>query len=80
MSWSRASVKVPRLWPTLDKYDETIDYDLVDPKKLDQGDADQWRTVTCPADIEYYLKLRNRRHFGQAETDGVYFARDAGTV
>ena len=27
--------------------------------------------VTCPKEAGYYLKLRNRRHFGQAETEGT---------
>ena len=52
-------LEVPRSWPTLEEYDEDVDYGLDDPKQLDQNDPDQWRTVTCPADIEYYLKLRN---------------------
>lgn len=32
-----------------------------------------WRLVTLPSDIEYYLLLRNRLHFGQAE--GTPFTR-----
>ena len=34
---------------------------LPDPKL-----ADMW-TITTPSEIEYYLMLRNRLHFGQAE-------------
>ena len=40
---------------------------------IDPNDADKWITVTCPKEIEYYLILRNCRHFGQAETDGTPF-------
>ena len=54
-------------WPTKEDYDETVDYDLEDPKTIGREEVAKWKTVTCPTEIEYYLRLRNRRHFGQAE-------------
>lgn len=46
-------------WPNLDKYDETIDYELEGLKRIKKLDTDKWKTITCPAEIEYYLRLRN---------------------
>ena len=51
----------------MENYDESIDYDLADPKTINQNDPTQWKNVNCPKEIEFYLQLRNRRHFGQAE-------------
>ena len=48
---------------------------MEDPKAIQNND--EWMTVTCPKAIEYYLKLRNRRHFGQAKTEGTPFTSTA---
>ena len=47
-------------------YDDSIDYDLADPKSLDPTDKSLWKEVNCPKEIVFYLRLRNQRHFGQA--------------
>ena len=44
---------------------------------IPKGDVDKWKTVTCPNEIEFYLKLRNCRHFGQAETEDTPFTQAA---
>ena len=56
---------VPASWPTLSSYDDTVDYELEDPKKI--KDESAWREVNCPKEIEFLLRLQNQRHFGQAE-------------
>jgi hypothetical protein len=38
---------------------------LPDPKVI-QHDKTQWQTTELPANIMYYLCLRNHLHFGQA--------------
>lgn len=48
-------------------YDDTIDYELEDPKTLDRKNSSRWREIDCPREIEFYLRLRNQRHFGQAQ-------------
>ena len=55
------------------EYDEEIEYELEDPKTVNPSDTNLWRTATCPDEIEFVLRLRNQRHFGQAETDGTLF-------
>ena len=42
-----------------------MEYDLEDPKKV--KDESAWREVNCPKEIEFLLRLRNQRHFGQAK-------------
>ena len=55
------SIEVPDDWPP--PHTEKVDLNtLSDPKK-----CDQWRTVDVPDSIVYYLLLRNRKHFGQAQ-------------
>ena len=44
-----------------------------DPKLTE---PDDWRTVTCPAEIKLMLKLWNQRHFGQAEYEGTPFTQE----
>ena len=36
-----------------------------------------WREVNNPDEIEFLLRIRNQRHFGQAETDGTPFTSEA---
>jgi hypothetical protein len=72
---SRLQVPVP--WPTAADYDNEEDYELEDPKSTDQKDPSKWREVNCPKEIEFLLRLRNQRHFGQAETDGTPFTGES---
>jgi hypothetical protein len=52
---------IPASWPARDTPVEDMSV-LQDPKL-----ATEWRTITDPFEIEYYLMLRNRMHFGQAQ-------------
>jgi hypothetical protein len=54
-------VEIPATWPP-PGHPITSLTQLEDPKT-----CTQWRMVTNPPDIEYYLMLRNRLHFGQAQ-------------
>ena len=68
-------LQVPTSWPSIEDYDDNINYDLEDPKAVDQRkDPNLWKEVNCPKEIEFLLRLRNQRHFGQAETDGTPFS------
>ena len=58
-------LEVPASWPNSTTFDEDTST-LEDLKQ-----ATTWRTVVAPKDIEFLLKSRNRRHFGQAETKGT---------
>ena len=60
-------LEVPSAWPTMSEYDPSTDYDLTDPKTLDPSNKSHWKEVNCPKEIEFYLRLRNQRHFGQAK-------------
>jgi hypothetical protein len=66
-------LKVPISWPTAAEYDDEDDYDLEDPKSTTQNDPSKWKEVNCPKEIEFLLRLRSQRHFGQVETDGTPF-------
>jgi hypothetical protein len=65
--------QVPQSWPKLEDYNEDETYVLKDPKTTNQKDPHQWREVSCPKEIEFLIRLRNQRHFGQAETEGTPF-------
>ena len=54
-------VEIPSSWPQPHQPVDDIDH-LEDPKT-----CTQWRMITVPEEVEYYLLLRNRLHFGQAE-------------
>ena len=54
-------IEIPASWPPPSSTVPTI-YQLEDPKT-----CTEWRLITDPAEIEYYLMTRNRMHFGQAE-------------
>jgi hypothetical protein len=69
-------LQVPITWPTAEEYNDETDYNLEDPKATDQKDASKWREVNCPKEIEFLLRLRNQRHFGQAESDGTPFTTE----
>lgn len=68
LSFSKASgnnfqkldrLEIPLDWTTSQ---EPNDQSLSDPKT-----ATEWQTITNPVDIEHFLMLRNRMHFGQAQ-------------
>lgn len=54
-------IEIPVSWPTMN---QQINSDMVleDPKT-----CTQWKTITEPQEVELYLTLRNRQHFGQAQ-------------
>ena len=52
---------IPVTWPSSDCDKDQIRA-LDNPKE-----AHHWRTVETPREIAFYLKLRNRLHFGQAK-------------
>ena len=52
-------LEVPVSWPTLEDNNESVEYTLEDTKLIPKEDDDKWKTVTCPNEIEFYLKLRN---------------------
>jgi hypothetical protein len=54
-------LEIPADWPLHTVPIDTIT-ELSDPKT-----AREWRTVTAPDEMEFYLQLRNRLHFGQAQ-------------
>ena len=56
---------VPASWPTSATYDATVKYNLEDPKNV--KDKLVWREVNCPKEIEFFLRLKNQHHFGQAK-------------
>ena len=60
-------VEIPASWPAPDQLITSI-AQLEDPKT-----CTEWTMITDPAQVEYYLLLRNRLHFGQAE--GTPFTR-----
>jgi hypothetical protein len=70
-------LQVPVSWPTAATYDDEADYDLEDPKVTNQKDPSKWKEINCPKEIEFLLRLRNQRHFGQAESDGTPFTKEA---
>jgi hypothetical protein len=61
-------LQVPEAWPTLEEYDDNKEYEFEDPKK-----TTNWRDINCPKEIEFSLRLRNQRHFGQAKSEGTPF-------
>ena len=54
-------LEVPESWPPATEIDPDI-HSLEDPKA-----CRVWKLITNPREIEYYLMLRNRLHFGQAD-------------
>eukprot|EP00957_Ditylum_brightwellii_P131985 10063840-Ditylum_brightwellii.AAC.1 len=60
-SRSIMSLQIPVTWPSSDS-DENQIHALENPKE-----EKHWRTVKTPREIVFYLKLRNRLHFGEAK-------------
>jgi hypothetical protein len=54
-------IEIPASWPSMEQ-EITALHQLEDPKT-----CREWKLITEPSEIEYYLMLRNRLHFGQAE-------------
>jgi len=54
-------LEIPENWPP--PFTPMQDITLLPDPKL----SARWRSITSPAEIEYYLILRNRLHFGQAQ-------------
>eukprot|EP00957_Ditylum_brightwellii_P016125 1214065-Ditylum_brightwellii.AAC.1 len=54
------SIQIPVSWPTDPSRYENVN--LIENPKT----ANEWRTIDIPKDIEFYLLMRNRLHFGQA--------------
>jgi len=54
-------IDIPASWPEPNQSAQHPTT-LEDPKS-----CHTWRTIKKPEDIEYYLQLRNREHFGQAQ-------------
>jgi hypothetical protein len=77
MAGGISRLQVPVSWPTAAEYDNEVDYNLEDPKITDQKDSSKWKEVNCPKEIEFLLRLRNQRHFGQAESDGTPFTKES---
>lgn len=70
-------LQVPASWPN--PTDETQNLiQLEDPKAVNPKDPSLWKEVVNPKEIEFYLLLRNRRHFGQAQ--GTPFTQDSFTT
>jgi hypothetical protein len=59
------SLQIPVDWPSPEAEIANVS-SLSDPKAL-SNDPANWRTVELPSEIMFYLRLRNRLHFGQAE-------------
>jgi hypothetical protein len=55
-------IDIPASWPDLQTIPPPHLSDLEDPKT-----CIAWKTVTKPEDVEYFLQIRNRGHFGQAQ-------------
>ena len=55
-----SSLQVPRSWPVTE--DGFRENDIENPKK-----CNDWKKVEAPKEIEFYLRMRNLKHFGQAQ-------------
>ena len=58
------------------KYKEDDEFEWIDPKKKDKDDESQWRIITVPAEIEFFLLQWNQLHFGQPEHKGTPFTAE----
>jgi hypothetical protein len=65
------NVDIPDSWPNPHELDDPAV--LLDDVKQWDKDANAFKTVTIPEEINLYLRARNQRHFGQAE--GTPFTR-----
>eukprot|EP00980_Cylindrotheca_fusiformis_P020498 scaffold7555_cov72-Cylindrotheca_fusiformis.AAC.3 len=56
------NVEVPSSWPTTQAEFLNPDTVIENPKQ-----CDSWRTIEDPDEMEFYIQMRNRLHFGQAQ-------------
>ena len=49
---------------------------LEDPKTVDDDDPSLWIEENDPKVVEFFLRLRNRRHFGQSEHEKTPFTQE----
>jgi hypothetical protein len=54
-----SQVEVPSTWPSTEE--EFLQNDIENPRT-----CTDWKTIDDPSEMEFYLQMRNRRHFGQA--------------
>jgi hypothetical protein len=72
-------IQVPHDWsPPHTPFDDIVE--LSHPKTYATQPDPQWRTVTLPDEINYYLFLRNQRHFGQAQGTPFDWAASSSTA
>jgi hypothetical protein len=55
-----SSLQIPASWPSTEA--GFLSDTLENPKS-----CSEWKTVETPAEIEFYIQMRNRLHFGQAQ-------------
>ena len=67
-------LQVPKSWPSSSSPVEAEEISLEDPKTV--RNPSDWIEVNCPKEIEFLIRIRNQRHFGQAETEGTPFTQE----
>jgi hypothetical protein len=83
-SWIKATEAMAREEPNnttrKNKTSETTEDDIMitleDPKTVDKDDNTLWTEMNDPKEVEFYLRLRNRRHFGQSEHEKIPFTQE----
>ncbi len=55
-----SSLQIPSSWPVTE--DGFLSSTVENPKT-----CSSWKTVSTPSEIEFFLQMRNRQHFGQAQ-------------
>ena len=53
-------IDIPETWPA--PHDHPDSHEIQDPKT-----CTTWRSITNPDEIDHYIRMRNRGHFGQAQ-------------
>jgi hypothetical protein len=75
-------IDIPATWPA--PHDQHDTQDIQDPKT-----CTSWRTVTNPDEIDHFIRMRNRGHFGQAKgtpftelplSESINWAADTSTA
>ena len=69
-------IQIPISWGELNEYKTDDEFSWVNLKMVDQKDESLWRTITLPAEIEFYLQKRNQLHFGQSILEQTPFTTD----
>ena len=83
-SWIKATEAMDREEPnnttrkdkTSENTEEDIMITLEDPKTVEKDDTTLWTEVNDPKEVEFYLRLRNRRHFGQSKHEKTPFTQE----